>query len=218
MIIFVDGDNSPGRRTTGSAALSPDDKLFVYYCSNNTYYKSSKNRELLQKEAGCHVEFIATDTMNNSADFAIAIDAGISSFTAVEHQIIVLISEDKHFQTIGNYIQTINPDVTVRIEKNIHDAVLRCKFYELRSLNALQSYLEELYGESAGVSFYEYLESLFIEKHYHDMSNFSLFKKIKLLQTCYRGGKMTNSYEWPFLGKKMQRHRNRCRRYRNVCN
>ena len=63
MIIFVDGDNSPGSRTAGSAALSPDDKLFVYYCSNNTYYKSSKNRDLLQKEAGCHVEFIATDTM-----------------------------------------------------------------------------------------------------------------------------------------------------------
>ena len=179
MFIYVDGDNSPGSRTTGCAALSPDDKLFVYYCSNNSYYRSSRNREQLQKKAGCHVEFVETDAMSKSTDFAIAIDAGIASYSSNEHKIIVLISEDKHFQTIGNYIQTVNPAVTVRIEKNIHDAVLRCKLYELRSLNALQGYLTELYGEPAGMSFYDYLEGLFIEKHYSDMRSFSVFNKLK---------------------------------------
>lgn len=189
MIVFVDGDNSPGNRTTGSAALGTEDKLYVYYCSNNTYYKSSKNRNRLQAEAGCPVEFKITEVVSNSSDFAIAIDAGIASYSSSRHQVIVLISEDKHFQTIGNYIQTVNPDVTVRIEKNIHDAVLRCKLYELRSLNALQSYLEELYGEYAGMSFYDYLEGLFIEKHYRDMRSFSMFKRVKAFANLITGGK-----------------------------
>ena len=77
----------------------------------------------------------------------------------------------------------------MKIEKNIHDAVLRFKLYELRSLNALQSYLEELYGEYAGMSFYDYLEGLFIEKHYRDMRSFSMFKKVKAFANLITGGK-----------------------------
>ena len=180
MVIFLDGDNAPGSRTVGVAALEESDSLYVYYGSSNQYYSSPKKQMKLIEDAGCPVNFIKTDAGNNSADFAIAADAGIAAFIG-DCQAIVLVSEDKHFKTICNYIRSINPKVSVCTEKNIHDAVLKYKMLDLKSLESFHSYLSEVYGKDAGSNFYDYLEQLFLENATASRLNNSRKRKKQLL-------------------------------------
>ena len=163
MIIYLDGDNGPGSRTSGIAALGSQDMLYIYYSASNQHYRSAKRRSRLVEEARCPIKFIQTASTSNAVDFAISVDAAIACFTNVS-EVVVLISEDKHFQTIANYLRTINPKASVCLEKNIHDAVLKYKLFDIKDLDSFRAYLCELQGHDAGAAFFNYLEDLFAEK------------------------------------------------------
>lgn len=167
MIIYIDGDNSPGTRTEGIGALTSEDALHIYYSSSNSYYMSSKRQKKIHDVSGCAVKFVQVKAASNAVDFAIAIDASVSACQS-KNETIVLISEDKHFTTIADYLKIVNNSVNVYVEKSIRNAALKYKMLDLDSLGAFRKYLYELYGADAAESFYALLKTMFKEELDHE--------------------------------------------------
>ena len=104
-VFLVDGDNNPGKGpVTGTEFLTKEDRVIVFYASNNTYYKVEKNRESLIGKTSADVEFSMTACGKNAADFAIAIKA-CSLISEESLSEIFLISSDAHFDIIANLLK-----------------------------------------------------------------------------------------------------------------
>lgn len=163
MIIFIDGDNSPGNKTERSNELDTNDLLTVVYAANNTYYKSDKNRQKLVINSGCTVNFHAVEAGSNAADLAIAMDA---ARTAEDYQrgIMVLVSDDKHIKIIASQLQKEYPDMFIVQVSTLGEAVDSYKILEVSSLQGLQQRLNRMFGERYGYAFYQKLRQLYLSE------------------------------------------------------
>lgn len=161
MIIFVDGDNSPGTKTDKADELDAKDILTVVYAAKNNYYKSEKNRQKLVLASGCTVSFREVEAGNNAADLAIAMDA---ARTAEERQrgIMVLVSDDNHIRTIASQLQKEYPDMLIAQARTLGEAVDAYKILEVSSLQELQQRLEGMFGKRYGSAFYLKLRQLYL--------------------------------------------------------
>lgn len=161
MIIFIDGDNSPGNKTDKANELDTNDILTVVYATNNTYYKSEKNKQKLVLNSGCTVKYHEVEAGSNAADLAIAMDA---ARTAEDYQrgIMVLVSDDKHIKIIVSQLQKEYPDMLIAQASTLGEAVDSYKILEVSSLQGLQQRLTGMFGERYGYAFYQKLRQLYL--------------------------------------------------------
>lgn len=163
MLIYIDGDNTHGTRTTGAEALTKSDQIHVFYSSADKYYRRPENREELEHRSGAPVKFHLVQQGDNAVDFAIAMDAAVKA-KAREKQAIILISSDKHFEVFGKQLQQRFPLCDVYVETSMIDALVRHGFSGDCGLDVLKLYFEQAFGEEAGREIYEQIEQLFSEK------------------------------------------------------
>ena len=161
MIVYIDGDNSPGNKTDKAYELDSNDILTVVYADNNTHYKIEKNRTKLIASAGCMVNFHKVEAGSNATDIAIAMDA---ARTAENYQrgIMILVSDDKHIKIIVSQLQKEYPNMLIVQTSTLGEAVDTYKILEVSSLQGLQERLSGMFGDCYGQAFYQKLRQLFL--------------------------------------------------------
>lgn len=182
MRICVDGDNAPGANTKGINKLSDIDKVIVFYASNNKYYCAEANREKLLANANCEVEFRSIPAGDCAVDIAIAMYAAQAVLTQ-EPQIMVLVSEDKHFGIIARQAQSMSKDWLIAQESNIENALHKYRLPEAGSLYEFHEYLVRLYGYNAGTDLYKKLGDQFKRQENKKTNEKKHVKTVDLIRT-----------------------------------
>ena len=172
MIVYIDGDNSPGTKTDKANELDQNDILNVVYGSTNPYYKVIKNRQKLNELCSCKISFREVSCGSNAADFAIAMDAARAA-EECQKGIVVLVSDDKHIKLIASQLQKEYPDMLIAQASTLGEAVDSYKILEVSSLQGLQQRLTGMFGEQYGCMFYQKLRQLYLP----EMTEMTALKK-----------------------------------------
>ena len=164
MVLLVDADNSPGRNIQGINRLEPEDTVYIYFASNNKYYKNRDRQAEIIRCAKCKVIFNKVSAANNAVDFAIAIDlrALIESWPG---EVIVLVSEDGHFKTIIERAKEAIGCHNLFLASSIEDANMRYKLLDSNSLQNLHKYLVGAFNLEKGGELYKRIDGLFEQKY-----------------------------------------------------
>lgn len=178
MYIYIDGDNAPGSKTKDLGSLLPTDVLYIYYASNNNYYTKICVREALEKETKCEINWIKVPAGSNAVDFAVTIDISTLLSNGKTSEIICLISNDKHFQTIGKLLQAKTNSAIITAENSITDAVNKYRILELTSLVEVNNYFVKMFGIEYGTRLYNNMKRLFREQ-FHQIGKYKRKERIK---------------------------------------
>ena len=77
MIVIIDGDNSPGTNVKKLGRLDENDRVIIYYASDNGFFQKETNRNSLIEGTRCSIDFKCVPAGNCAVDLAVAMDAGI---------------------------------------------------------------------------------------------------------------------------------------------
>lgn len=160
MVIFVDGDNLPGRNTAGADRLDKNDIIMVYYAENNGYYNKEDNRKTLKNSTRATVMFMKVAAGSNSVDLSVAMALAPILSWNIRECIYVLISKDRHFKSIKEKANAIQGDNLVVCEPTINDAIDKYKFLEYDNPVLLRQSLEKLYGKKIIEKFIDRVKTL----------------------------------------------------------
>ena len=158
MLIFVDGDNLPGRNTAGADRLDKDDIIMVYYAENNGYYNKEENRKNLKENTYATVMFMKVAAGSNAVDLSVAMALAPILGWNIRERIYVLISNDRHFKYIKERANKVQGDNLVVCEPTINDAVDKYKFLEYRNPQKIIEALEKQFGKKITDNFIKNLK------------------------------------------------------------
>ena len=162
MLIYIDGDNSPGSRTEGVGELSERDTVKIFYASNNKFYSQENNRNKLKEQCGCRCEFVAVKPGNNAVDFAIVIHAVRDHEAGEIGGAVCFVSGDQHFDMIAKQLKDVYDDeINVTRVATIEEAVARYYMMEVRSLSELHEHMCRQFGVKRGAAAYNRLKQMF---------------------------------------------------------
>ena len=164
MMIYVDGDNSPGARTEGIEMLSERDTVKIFYALNSTFYSNEKNAEGLKENCRCKLEFIPVNPGNNAVDFAIVIQAVRDKEAGDITDALCMVSGDKHFRIVEQQLSAIYKNsICVKKVDSVEEAFAR--YFILGCLDADELYekLKAQFGSVQGRKAYNMLKTIFKE-------------------------------------------------------
>lgn len=164
MIVMVDGDNAPGANINGINRLESTDTVYIYYASDNKYFKRTEKQEAIRKMSKCSVDFTSIPAGSNAVDFAIAMDLRAIADNCPS-EIIILVSDDKHFGMIMARAKDTTNSTSIYQVSDIEEAAKRYKMLESSSLQELHKYLSRSFGQEKGCEFYRKLDEFFAQKH-----------------------------------------------------
>jgi len=164
MKAVVDGDNAPGANIKGINMLGSEDSVYIYYASDNKYFRRTDKQEAVLRMAKCPVTFTSIPAADNAVDFAIAMDLK-SIVDSNPSEVVALVSDDRHFRTILTRAKDITQSSGIYQVSDIEEAVRRYKVLESASLQDLHNYLLKSFGQEKGCEFYGKVDKLFAQKH-----------------------------------------------------
>lgn len=164
MVVIVDGDNSPGANIKCMSWLVPEDSVYIYFASDNKYFKRINKQETILKTAKCPVTFTSIPAADNAVDFAIAMDLR-TIIESCSSEVIVLVSNDSHFSTILNRAKDITQNSGIYQVSDIEEAIKRYKMLESTSLQDLHNLLMKSFGHEMGCDFCRKVDKLFAQKY-----------------------------------------------------
>ena len=165
MIIYLDGDNSPGTRTKGISNLKDADTVKVFYARNNKHYSQKKIQEELEAKCKSRFEFIPVKPGNNSVDFAIAIAVSKQLTDNTADEIHCIVSSDKHFDMVIENLKAVFPDAFFKRVESVDEAIGRFFLFGADDKESLKIALDRLFGTRKGNVLYGNLKEMFTEKN-----------------------------------------------------
>lgn len=166
--------------------LDTEDAVSIYYASDNKYFTNKERQSEIIKTANCNVNFLKISAADNAVDFAIAMDMR-ALIENCPSELIILVSEDRHFETIIKRTKEVIHCNNLFLASNIEDATKRFGLIGSKDLDLIQLHncLIRSYGQEKGNELYTRIDALFEQKYRITKSSDSLSSANRKLQKTY---------------------------------
>ncbi|MGF6375360.1 hypothetical protein M2140_000394 [Clostridiales Family XIII bacterium PM5-7] len=165
IVCFVDGDNQKGQNVSGINLLNEFDIVYVFFNSTNRTYYTEELKMTLAEKTKARVEFVKIENAANSVDLAICIAlTKCCHFDSSLENIYLVISQDKHFDTIVNLLKKEFNRLIITKAACIKDAYNTLSLFRVESVSSFREIVIQQFGKVNGRILFEQLSVLFKEE------------------------------------------------------
>ena len=166
MVIYVDGDNCPGKRLTSEdlAKLKETDVVKVFYARNNNHYTQGKKQEELRTNCKCSLTLMPVKAGTNSVDFAIALHLSKDLAQHDNEDAYFIVSGDTDFDLIIEHVKELSQGVFIKRIETVEEAIARFFLFGVTDKESLKNALDGQFGTTLAENLYNRLSSVFQEK------------------------------------------------------